>query len=217
MDCMEAMKDMPDKAFELAIVDPPYAVGASDGQFGRGGNKSKVKEGRNDLKHYANSNKTPDKEYFTELSRVSKEQIIWGANYYPEYLRHSGWIVWDKLKTDGLLSEAELAFQSFNKTVKVFRHQWEGFKKGRGSFEFTADRTIHPNQKPLKLYLWLLKNYAKPGDKILDTHLGSGSSAIACDIMGFDFTGYEIDKDYYEAAKARLEQHQRQGVLLFGS
>jgi len=220
-DCMEAMKAMPDNAFDLAIVDPPYNVGADDGSFGRGGAKAIKHAGltvatyRKDLHRYAQAKEVPSAAYFTELFRVSNNQIIWGANYYPEYLTHSGWIVWDKIKSDGLLSEAELAFQSFNKTVRIFRHEWEGFRKGIGSFEPTSSRTIHPNQKPLRLYQWLLKNYAKPGDKILDTHLGSGSSAIAADIMGFDFTGFEIDKDYYEAALDRFNRHKQQTVLEF--
>jgi site-specific DNA-methyltransferase (adenine-specific) len=164
---------------------------------------------------HANSKKVPDKEYFTQLFRISKNQIIWGANYYPQYLYHSGWVVWDKQKTDGLLSQAELAFQSINKLVKIYSFQWEGFKKQRGSFEISSIRTIHPNQKPVALYQWLLKNYAKQGDKILDTHLGSGSSAIAADIMGFDFTGIEIDKDYYEAALDRFNRHKQQQVMEF--
>jgi site-specific DNA-methyltransferase (adenine-specific) len=217
-DCMEAMKEMPDNAYELAVVDPPYAVGADDGNFGRGGGKAIKHTGlaatyRTDLHRYAQAKKVPGPEYFAELFRVSKNQIIWGANYYPQYLYHSGWIIWDKQKTDGLLSEAELAFQSYNKTVRFFRHVWEGFRKGKGSFEATAKKTIHPNQKPVALYKWLLKNYAKPGDKILDTHLGSGSSAIAAYEMGFDFTGYEIDHDYFMAAKDRIERHMAQGRL----
>ena len=208
IDCMDFMSDIPDKFYELAIVDPPYAVGAADGNFGRRKNKY-----RKDLHRYANASSVPDSEYFRNLFRVSVNQIIWGGNYYPKYLWHSGWIVWDKMKTDGLFSEAELAFQSFNKTVKIFRHQWEGFKKGRGSFEITANKTIHPNQKPLKLYSWLLKNYAKPGDKIFDSHVGSGSSRIACYDMGFDFTGYEIDEDYWQAQEDRFQNHIKQGSL----
>ena len=220
-DCMEAMKAMPDKAYELAIVDPPYNVGADDGSFGRGGAKAIKHTGltvatyRKDLHRYAQAKEVPSAAYFTELFRVSNNQIIWGANYYPEYLTHSGWVVWDKIKSDGLLSEAELAFQSFNKTVRIFRHEWEGFRKGIGSFEPTSSRTIHPNQKPLRLYQWLLKNYAKPGDKILDTHGGSCSLAIACDIMGFDATIYEIDEYYYNAAVERFERHKQQTVLEF--
>lgn len=209
-DNMVLMSRYPDKYFDLAIVDPPYNVGASDGNFGRGGKNSIVKETRKDLHHYQNHNTVPNKIYFDELFRVSKNQIIWGANYYPEYLSHSGWIVWDKDKKDGILSMAELAYQSIDKKVMIFRHEWEGFRKGKGSFEPTLFQIIHPNQKPVKLYEWLLMNYAKQGDKILDTHLGSGSIAIACHNLGFDLTACELDNDYYEAAIKRLHQHQAQ-------
>jgi site-specific DNA-methyltransferase (adenine-specific) len=204
-DCVEGLKRFSDNHFDLAIVDPPYAVGASNGNFGRGGKKSKIKEYKTDLTHYENHDEVPNEEYFEQLFRVSKNQIIWGANYYPEYLGHSGWIVWDKMKSDGLLSEAELAYQSFDKVVKIFRHEWEGFRKGKGSFEETAKSIIHPNQKPLKLYEWCLSIYAKPNDKILDTHLGSGSSRIACSKGGFDFTGFELSKKYYEAQEKRFK------------
>lgn len=203
MDCVEFMRLVPDKFFHLAIVDPPYSVGASNGSFGRGGAKSKIKEVKKDLVHYANHNETPNKEYFDELFRVSKNQIIWGANYYPEYLQHSGWIVWDKKKSDGLLSEAELAYQSINKVVKIFRHEWEGFRKGKGSFKHSLKEIIHPNQKPVSLYKCCLQNYATKGDLILDTHLGSGSSRIASKEMGFDFVGIELHKEYYEKQEER--------------
>jgi site-specific DNA-methyltransferase (adenine-specific) len=221
-DSLEAMKAMPDKAYELAIVDPPYAVGANDGTFGRrnGDGYSKDKKYaptpiRADLKKYANADEIPNENYFKNLFRVSANQIIWGANYYPQYLNHSGWIVWYKHMT-GPLSDAELAYQSFNKVVRVFDFQWSGFVKQRGSFAQNENKTIHPNQKPVALYQWLLKNYAKPGDKILDTHGGSCSIAIACDIMGFDAVIYEIDLDYYKAAVERFERHKQQQVLEFG-
>ena len=207
---MVLMERYPDKYFDLAIVDPPYNVGASDGKFGRGGNgggKYAPSVPRN-LKHYANYNKTPGSDYFNELFRVSKNQIIWGANYYPKYLTHSGWIVWNKLNT-GPLSDGELAYQSINKLVRIFNLKWSGFLKD----DKYSKNIIHPNQKPVKLYKWLLDNYANPGDKILDTHLGSGSIAIACHDYSFDLTACEIDKDYYEAAMKRLRNHQMQGKL----
>jgi len=205
-DCMEGMAEYPDKFFDLAIVDPPYNVGASDGKFGRGG------KGGNgyspsyykDLKHYANKDQCPDMNYFSEIFRISKNQIIWGSNYYPRYLYHSGAIIWNK-KEVGPLSDAEIAFQSFNKLVKVFNFKWFGFVKDKGSLLNNEDEIIHPNQKPIALYRWLLENYAKPGDKILDTHVGSASSLIACEALGFEYVGFEIDEDYYEAAKKRLE------------
>jgi len=205
MDCIEGMKQYPDKYFELAIVDPPYNVGASDGSFGNRGHDSKT----SNLKHYANHNITPNELYFKELFRVSKNQIIWGSNYYPEFLHHSGAIIWHK-KTVGPLSDCEIAFQSFNKLVKYCFFEWFGFKKGS---EIGQTR-IHPNQKPVDLYRWLLQNYAKEGDKILDTHLGSGSSRIAADMEGFDFVGYELDKDYFDASCKRFDEYKLQQKLL---
>ncbi len=209
-DCVSYMQSLPDGCFDIAIVDPPYAVGASDGSFGRGGARAKNSFYRTDLKHYENANKVPDAEYFKQLFRVSKNQIIWGANYYPEYLRHSGWIVWDKMKHDGLLSEAELAFQSFSKTVNIFRHEWEGFRKGVGSFEQTLSSTIHPNQKPVRLYEWLLENYATEGQSILDTHSGSASSAIAASALDYAITCCELDATYYQSSIERITNAYRQ-------
>jgi len=214
IDCMEAMAKMKDNEFDLAIVDPPYATGRGNGNFGRGGRKSaQPKTYRKDLGNYTNFNTPPSKEYFAELFRVSKNQIIWGANYYPESLFHSGWIVWDKRKKDGVMSEGELAFQSYDKRISFFRFEWEGFRKGPGSFADWEKSIVHPNQKPLALYKWLLKNYAKEGDRILDTHLGSGSSRIAAYDMGFDFVGYEIDKDYFDAQEKRFNNHIKQQSL----
>ena len=205
-DCMEYMAGVPDKYFDLAIVDPPYAVGASDGKFG-----SQKKYGlRLDLKHYSNHNKTPDNNYFNELFRISKNQIIWGFNYYPEFLYHSGAIVWDKIKDGMPLSDCELAWHSFNKLVRIFRHQWVGALKGTENGKVVR---IHPNQKPVALYKWLLHNYAKEGDKILDTHGGSMSSAIACHQMGFDLTLCELDKDYYDAGVKRFREQTMQQSL----
>jgi site-specific DNA-methyltransferase (adenine-specific) len=203
-DCIELMKRYPDNYFELAIVDPPYNVGASDGVFGGQKKKPSKISGKLNGKHYANHNKTPDKDYFFELFRVSKNQIIWGSNYYPQFLNHSGAIVWDKLTT-GVLSDCEIAYQSFNKLVTKCVFPWSGFNKGNES-EFHKIR-VHPNQKPVALYKWLLKNYAKQGDKILDTHGGSMSSAIACYDMGFDLVITELDKEYFDKAKKRFDDH----------
>ena len=203
-DCMSYMATLPDKAFDLAIVDPPYNVGASDGSFGNRGYDSKTSK----LKHYANHDKLPEADYFNELKRVSKNWIVWGANYYPQYFNHSGAIVWHK-KNDNPLSDCEIAFQSFNKLVKYVWVEWQGFLKGG-----ETGQRIHPNQKPIKLYDWILMNYAKPGDKILDTHLGSGSSAIAAHKMGFDFVGCELDFDYHAAAVKRFKEQTAQLSLL---
>jgi len=204
-DCMEFMKGCEDNAFDLAIVDPPYNVGASDGKFGNRGYDSRS----SNLKHYANHDITPDSNYFELLFRISKNQIVWGSNYYPKELYHSGAIVWHK-KKDGPLSDCEIAFQSFDKKVKYVWAEWQGFLTGG---EKVVQR-IHPNQKPIKLYDWLLSNYAKEGDKILDTHLGSGSSAIAAHYGGFEFVGMEIDKDYYDAAVERFDKETAQLDLL---
>lgn len=215
---MAVMARYPDKAFELACVDPPYGIGASNGSFGRGGLGLKGHSAspvRSDLAHYANSSVAPKQDYFMELFRVSKNQIIWGSNFFPEYLTHSGAIVWDKMKDcNPVLSDAELAYQSFDKLVRIFRFQWYGFVKQAGSFEQGSTQVIHPNQKPVRLYDWCLANYAKPGDRILDTHLGSGSSAIACNNLGFNLVGCELDANYYAAACERIENAQRQ-VRLF--
>lgn len=218
-DCMEYMATLPDKAFDLAVVDPPYNVGANDGTFGRRSGDGHSKDNkyaptpiRTDLKKYANADEIPNEYYFKNLFRVSVNQIIWGANYYPQYLNHSGWIVWYKHMT-GPLSDAELAYQSFTKVVKVFDFRWSGVVKQNGSFGQFENKTIHPNQKPIALYDWILRNYAKPGQRILDTHLGSGSSAIAAHYFGCDFVGCEIDVDYYNAAKERFDRETRQVAM----
>jgi len=206
-DCMTYMANQPDNSFDLAIVDPPYAVGASDGKFGNRGYDSKTSK----LKHYANHDKTPEGDYFAELKRVSTNQIIWGANYYPQHFTHTGAIVWHK-KNDGPLSDCEIAFQTFDKKVKYVWAEWQGFLTGG---ERVVTR-IHPNQKPVKLYDWLLANYAKPGQRILDTHLGSGSSAIAAHYFGCEFVGMEIDKDYYDAAVERFNRETAQIDMFAG-
>jgi site-specific DNA-methyltransferase (adenine-specific) len=196
-DCMTAMKEMPDKAYELAIVDPPYGIGD---KF-KGGKTGKMQF--NEIVNKAWDN-PPEPNYFKELYRVSVNQIVWGGNYFTLPPSRC-FIVWDKLiSEDFSLAMVEQAWTSFDALAKLIRMSTP--KTGK----------IHPTQKPVRLYEWLLKNYAKQGDKILDTHGGSGSIAIACDIMGFDLDWYEIDKDYFTAAKERLERHQRQEVLNFG-
>jgi site-specific DNA-methyltransferase (adenine-specific) len=202
LDCMEGMKDFPDKFFDLAIVDPPYNVGASDGMFGAGPGRGY----RPDLKHYTNHDETPGQNYFNEIFRISKNQIIWGSNYYPQYLYHSGAIIWYK-KEHGPLSDAEIAFQSFSKIVSVYKHNWSGFVKESSDKDIIR---IHPNQKPIALYKWLLKNYAKPDFKIIDTHAGSCSSVIAFEDFGCQWIAFEIDKDYYQSALKRIENHKLQ-------
>lgn len=189
MDCIEGMKQYPDNYFELAIVDPPYGIDITK-QSGFGTlNKQK--------KNW--DNKTPDKNYWNELFRVSKNQIIWGANYFFEHLGNTKSIVsWDKMNGTNDMADFELAWTSFNTPARRF--SMHHFSSG-------YDTKIHPTQKPVKLYKWLLNNYAKEGDKILDTHLGSGSSRIAAYDLAFDFTGFELDEDYFKASEKRFKQH----------
>ena len=194
-DNMLLMARYPDKHFELAIVDPPYGIGMSGGNVGY--------KGLNDLKRKEWDNKIPSKEYFNELFRVSKNQVVWGGNYFGLPPTRC-FLIWDK--GEGFYNrtfvECELAWTSFDKnTVKYKRDPLA---------KLDYKNKIHSTQKPVKLYEWLLMNYAKEGDKILDTHLGSGSIAIACHNLGFDLTACELDKEYYEAAMNRLEHHRRQ-------
>jgi site-specific DNA-methyltransferase (adenine-specific) len=190
-DCMVGMKRYPDKFFDLAIVDPPYGIGVNQMNMG---NRKTV---RPDKRTW--DQQTPDSPYFLELFRTSKNQIIWGGNYF-DLPPSKCFIIWDKGETmyERDFAECEQAWASFDKPAKMY-------KKNPNQPE-----RIHPTQKPVSLYTWLLKNYAKPGDKILDTHLGSGSSRIAAYDMGFDFYGWEIDKDYFEAMEKRFSNHIKQ-------
>jgi len=192
-DNMELMSRYEDNHFDLAIVDPPYGINVKLKVF-------------NDGKEW--DNKIPSKEYFNELFRVSKNQIIWGANYFLNYLsKTSSMIVWDKLNTDkGKKWTCEIAWTSFNKNSYIVKAE----RPGEHGFYVVDCKRIHPTQKPVKLYEWLLMNYAKEGDKILDTHLGSGSIAIACHNLGFNLTACELDKEYYNAATKRIKEHQSQ-------
>jgi site-specific DNA-methyltransferase (adenine-specific) len=214
---------MPDKCFDLAIVDPPYGInigGESGGKIGGDkpfGKRGFEKAGRNkcvDAKvyHVFKDTHPPEKEYFDELRRVSKNQIIFGANHFISKIPmdSSCWIVWDK-DNSGNFADCELAWTSFDTAVRKYKYRWNGMLQEHMGKDKEA--RIHPTQKPEDLYRWILKTYAKPGDKILDTHLGSGSIAIACWDMGYDLTGYEIDKDYFDAASKRLENHKKQLVM----
>ncbi len=198
-DCMEAMKDMADNQYDLAIVDPPYGLErfkASDG-----GNSKKIKSFGDKNKNW--NNIKPNKEFFNELFRVSKYQIIWGSNNFvlptSEYF-----IIWQKSNAlDFSFAMVEQAWTNVKKPAKLFVNLHVHNK----------DKRIHPTQKPVKLYEWLLMNYAKKGYKILDTHLGSGSIAIACHNLGYDLDAYEIDKEYYEATMKRFNNHTSQKQL----
>jgi len=203
---MEAMKDMSDNQFDLAIVDPPYGKKPSRNKNGLGVARRNFESGCDnwDIK--------PNKKYFKELFRISTNQIIWGGNYFIENLYSSNsFIVWDKKRIGNIYANCEMAWTSFNSVAKIYKFQWHGMLQEDMK---NKEVRIHPTQKPVKLYEWLLINYATEGDKILDTHLGSGSIAIACHNLRYDFTGYEIDKDYFEAAKKRIEQHTSQLRLL---
>lgn len=202
VDCMTYLATLPDKVFDLAIVDPPYGNNLSGGRSEKNGwnpniNWDKCNKGWNI--------NIPLQSYFDELRRVSSNQIIWGGNYFANMLPNSEcWIIWDKGQREFSLADGELAWASFDKAVRI---------KTLSRAIANQEVKIHPTQKPIKLYEWLLTNYAKPGQRILDTHLGSGSSAIAAHNLGFDFVGMELDGDYYDAAVKRFEQHKAQGSL----
>ena len=212
MDCMEALQAAPDNYWDLAIVDPPYGINRDKEVIKEYTEKRLCKWKKPKHKNYIKKDwdkQPPNKIYFDELFRVSKKQIIWGANYFNEYLPTTGGrIIWDKKTSMPTFSQGEIAFISCIKSVKFFRFLWNGFAKAE------PINRIHPTEKPVALYTWLLSKYAKKGDKILDTHLGSGSSAIAAHKAGYDFWGYEIDKDYFNAASKRLKEVQKQ-LLLF--
>jgi len=206
-DCMEYMKTLKDNEFDLAIVDPPYGIGENGDR-----NKSRGKLAKSqDYKPFAGNDKdAPAVEYFQELKRVSKNQIIWGANHFIERIPSASspsWIVWDKLTGASDFADCELAYTSFPTAVRKFTFQWSGMLQGDMK---NKEARIHPTQKPVKLYEWLLTKYAKKGQRILDTHLGSGSSAIAAHYFGVDFVGCELDKDYFEAAQNRFNEATKQ-------
>jgi site-specific DNA-methyltransferase (adenine-specific) len=198
VDCLPFMKQCEDKQFDLAIVDPPYGIDKLLHRSSYGnctGSLTKYSDNRWDKE-------TPTQEYFDELFRISKNQIVWGGNYFIDYLPSTrGILCWDKQKHVPNFSAWEMAWTSFDCVAKIFR-------------QLNIDpKRIHPTQKPVKLYKWLLTEFAKEGDKIIDTHLGSGSIAIACDELGFDLTACEIDKDYFDKANKRLNPYRKQQAL----
>ena len=199
-DCLEAMKEMSDNQFDLAIVDPPYGLERLK-KINKG---DKIHNIKDKGKNYNNTK--PTKDYWNELFRISKNQIVWGANNFnlptSEYF-----LVWDKKQGYPNFARCELAYvsQGLKKPAKIFEH---------GIHQYLSKEKIHPTEKPIRLYEWLLMNYAKEGDKILDTHLGSGSIAIACHYLGYDLEGYELDKEYYDNALKRIKEHQSQLRLI---
>ena len=205
-DNMQLMARYPDKYFDLAIVDPPYGIGEDGAKNHSRGKIAKVTKFT--PKNWDSS--APNKEYFIELIRVSKNVIIWGANHFIESIPNANtpsWIVWDKQNGENDFADCELAYSSFNTAVRKFEFRWAGMLQGDMKNKETR---IHPTQKPVALYKWLLDKYAKPTDKILDTHLGSGSIAIACHDYGFDLTACELDKEYFDKAMQRITNHTNQ-------
>jgi site-specific DNA-methyltransferase (adenine-specific) len=209
-DCMDVMREMQDKSFDLAICDPPYGIGF-DGEVKQMANNKSKKWAKATGAGYERKewdNFVPNDDYFFNINRVAQDQIIWGGNYF-KLPQSTGWIFWDKgVADDFTLSPGELAWTSFNRSVNKISLLWAGFRK------VETEKRIHPTQKPVALYSWLLTNYAKPGQTILDTHLGSGSSAIAANKLGFSFTGIELDDDYFNAACKRIQDAYNQ-VSLF--
>lgn len=208
-DCMKYMKTCDDNKYDLCICDPPYGIGKT-------WSKSKSNQFyRHKSTYNNNQSEKPTAFYISELQRISKNQIIWGWNYFCHLLPETNHvIIWDKDRNADVtyMSEAELAWHSFSQPVKIYKKPWNGALKGPE----TGIKKIHPFQKPIGLYRWLLKNYAKPGQIIFDSHVGSGSIRIACHDMGFDFTGTEIDKDYFEAQEKRYQDYIKQ-FDLFGN
>lgn len=208
-DCMTALKNMPNKCVDLCICDPPYGIGEDGSKNHTRGKLAKPK----DYKGYANGDlSAPDKKYFDELMRVSKNQIIWGANHFISKIPYdsSCWIVWDKRNDSTDFADCELAWTSFKSAVRVFRFKWNGMLQEDMK---NKEIRLHPNQKPVALYDWILSKYAKQGDKILDTHVGSASSLISCHKNGFDYIGFEKDPYYYNLSSKRLEEYKSQITL----
>lgn len=198
-DCVKALKRYADNHFDLAIVDPPYGLGLETVSIPSEKNTNSQQKFYKDLKSKRWDDNTPNKEYFDELKRVSKNQIVWGGNYMAEHLGNTKCIIiWDKMTYIPTMSQYEFAFCSFNKHPKMVK------------INSTDIDRMHPTQKPIKLYDWLLHHYAKEGDLILDTHLGSGSSRIAAYKGGFNFVGFEIDKEYYEKQEKRFNDFKSQ-------
>jgi len=208
MDCIEGMKHFPDNYFDLAIVDPVYG-GVTQGGYMQGKGGEHAAKRRQYHLGLWNQEKTGD-DYFKELLRVSKNQIVWGGNYFCSNLPESqGWIVWDKENT-GNFADCELAWTSFNRATRIFRFMWNGMLQADMK---NKEYRIHPTQKPVRLYEWLLQNYANKDDVILDTHVGSASSLIACHNTDHKFVGFELDPIYYEKAKARLDAEMAQTTI----
>lgn len=219
-DCMDGMRQYPDNFFDLAIVDPPYYKGPNRRKhYGRSESKTNIARHEYPI---INTWDIPDEGYFQELERVSKNQIIWGCNYY-RHIFTPGRIIWDKCNQGTTFSDCEIAYCSLHDSTRLFRYMWNGMLQGKNIREGHVqqgnkqlnEKRIHPCQKPVNLYLWLLKNYAKPGDKIIDTHVGSASSLIACHMTGLDYVGFEKSKEMFDLASARLLEETAQQQLFY--
>ena len=218
VDCMEYMKNLPDRFFDLAVVDPPYGIGVLSMNYTKEGNarvwgKSAAK--RRDYRRFSDWDIKPEREYFEELFRVSQKQIIWGGNYFADVLPPSkSFLIWDKrcsAEMSNSFADCEYAWGSSGLGVaRIFRYVWNGMIQGDMK---NKEERFHPTQKPVALYRWIYENYAKPGDKILDTHLGSGSSRIAAYEAGLDFVGCEIDAEYFEKQEERFAAYTAQTSL----
>ena len=205
MDCIAGLKHYPDKYFDLAVVDPPYGIG-EDGKS----NHSRGKCAKPKLYTPKEWDKEPPSiEYFTELFRVSKNQIVWGANHFISRMPYdsSCWLVWDKENGENDFADCELAWTSFDKAVRRYKFRWAGMLQGNMK---DKENRIHPTQKPVALYDWIFTRFAEKGYKVLDTHLGSGSSRIAADKAGLDFVGFELDEEYYNALNKRFNEYKSQ-------
>lgn len=208
MDCMDGMKQFQDKCFDLAIVDPLYFKDYGKEIYpGAAISTTGIKRNRFRSNHW----EVPDQSYFDELRRVSVDQIIWGYNYYSIFNLGPGRIVWDKQNDYSSFSKCEIAYCSSHKSVQIFRYMWNGMLQGDMKHK---EIRIHPTQKPVALYKWVLQKYAKPGFKILDTHVGSGSSVIACIDLGFDYVGFEIDTGYWSDSLIRIKEYHEKKCLL---
>lgn len=211
-DCMELLKQTPDNYYSLSIVDPPYGINADKKNNGHN-SESHLRKSKAKINSYKDGwdSNVPNEDYFNELMRVSKRQVIWGVNYYPYAdLFVGGRLFWDKGVTMPTYSKGELAYLSWLNSIDVVKIDWHGMIQHDMK---NKEIRIHPTQKPVALYKWLLDKYAKQGDKILDTHLGSGSIAIACHDYGFELTACELDKEYYDKSIERIKNHTSQQKL----
>jgi len=195
MDCLEGMRQLEDKSIDLVLTDPPYGIGADSNAYDKGGNTGwREYKVRTDW-----DSSIPSKEVFDEMFRVSKNQIIWGGNYFTDYLKPSmGWLVWDKGQREFSLADGEMAWTSYNKAMRIFTY-------GRGAYHHDEERT-HPTQKPIKLIRWCIERFGDGAELVLDPFLGSGTTAVACKQLGRDFIGFEINQEYVDIANKRLEQ-----------